>query len=258
MIQITEYALTLASKDRILASATKLEIASSADRPRSDLIYDRIKRAIIDCKLLPGQQVTEDQLAAQYGVSRGSIRPALKRLYQEQFIQLATRNRYFVVPITLKDAQDLFDMRLLVEPRAARLAADRIDDATLQHLETLSQVQYTTGDSDSAGAFLRANREFHVLIARSSGNLLMAEIVATLLDREERLNHLAHMLGDRNQDAHHEHLALVVALRAGDGNQAATLMAEGIASARSFVIDAMLRSPALQSVNIAPERVTGA
>lgn len=220
-------------------------------RHRAEAAYDQIKASIIRCELQPGQQVTEEQLAAQYGVSRGSIRPALKRLYQEQFIQLATRNRYFIAPITLKDANDVFEMRLLVEPHAACQAAGRIDVDTLARLRELSVVHYIPGDASSAEAFLRANTEFHVTIARATGNALLGEFVATLLDREERINRLAHLIGDRNRDAHNEHRDLVEALSDRDGERAAAVMADGIISARGFVIDSMLSSPALLTTNLA-------
>src|SRR4051794_14938933 len=85
--------------------------------------YDTIKRAIIRCDLEPGQQVTEEQLAERFGLSRATVRPALKRLYQEQLVRTITRQRYVIPPITLKDAQDLFELRLLLEPAAARRAA---------------------------------------------------------------------------------------------------------------------------------------
>ncbi len=238
-------------KGETLAMATATEQAPEDGRHRAEAAYERIKGSIIRCELQPGQQVTEEQLAAQYGVSRGSIRPALKRLYQEQFIQLATRNRYFIAPITLKDANDVFEMRLLIEPHAARQAAGRLDAATLARLRALADVHYAPGDAGSAEAFLHANTEFHVTVARATGNALLGEFVATLLDREERINRLAHLIGDRNRDAHNEHHDLVEALAAADGERAAAVMADGITAARRFVIDSMLASPALLTTNVA-------
>src|SRR4051812_5792482 len=177
--------------------------------PLAQAAYDLIKRAIIRCDLEPGQQVTEEQLAERFGLSRATVRPALKRLYQEQLVQTITRQRYVIPAITLKDAQDLFDLRVLLEPAAARRAAGRVDAEQLRKLDQLCRAQYKPGDRESAEAFLRANTEFHVTVARASGNALMAEVIRNLLDREERLNHLAHMLADRNDDAFHEHHDLV-------------------------------------------------
>lgn len=216
----------------------------------ADRAYAAIKRAIIRCDLEPGRQVTEEHLAEHLGLSRASVRPALKRLYQENLIHMLSRHRYVIAPITLKDAYDLFDMRLLLEPTAAERAAKRVTPQQLERLAELCKAQYRVGDRESAEEFLRANTEFHVTIAQASGNDLLAEVVANLLDREERLNHLSHMLQDRNAAAIDEHQALVEVLRAGDGERAKQIMAQQIEAARAFVIEALVNSPSVQSVNV--------
>jgi len=222
----------------------------SAGRPLAEMAYERIKRAILRCDLEPGSQVTEEQLAERFGLSRSVVRPALKRLYQQQLVRTVSRNRYIIPPITIKDANDLFELRLMIEPSAANRAAGRVDSEQIERLEQLCEAQYEPGNRDSADAFLQANAEFHVTVARASGNDLLAEVVASLLDREQRLNHLAHMLGDRNQDAFHEHRELVEALIAADGGRAERVMAEGIRSARAFVLEALMSSPAIQQMNV--------
>jgi DNA-binding GntR family transcriptional regulator len=227
-----------------------IDTEETPQRSLAETAYDLIKRAIIRCDLEPGQQVTEEQLAERFGLGRAAVRPALKRLYQEQLVQTISRQRYVVPPITLKEANDLVDLRLLLEPVAARRAAGRVDPERLKRLDELCRAQYRLGDRESAEAFLRANTEFHVTIARASGNDIMAEVIANLLDREERINHLAHVLHDRNADAYHEHHELVEALVAGDGERAERVMADQIRAARSFVIEALTSSPSIQSVNV--------
>lgn len=215
-----------------------------------DAAYDAIKRGIITCVLEPGRPVTEESLARRYQLSRGAVRPALKRLLQEQLVQLATPKRYVVAPITLKHARDLFDLRMVLEPIAARLAARRVTPAELRRLTELSEAHYRVGDRDSAAAFLRANTEFHMTVARASGNEMMAEVIAVLLDRTERLSHLGHLLHDRNAAAAHEHHELVAALVAGDGDGAERVMAEQIQAVRAFVLEALTASPSVQFVNV--------
>jgi DNA-binding GntR family transcriptional regulator len=219
-------------------------------QPLAQTAYDMIKRAIIRCDLEPGQQITEEQLAERYGLSRATVRPALKRLYQEQLVQTITRQRYVIPAITLKDAQDLFELRLVLEPMAARRAAGRVDQAQIRRVNELCCAHYELGNRESVEAFLRANTEFHVTVARASGNALLAEVIASLLDREERLNHIAHLLHDRNDAAYHEHHELVEALIAGDGERAEQVMADGIRAARGFVVEALLSSPSIQGTNV--------
>ncbi|MDI3340713.1 MAG: GntR family transcriptional regulator [Sphaerobacter sp.] len=220
----------------------------------AEAAYVAIKRSIIRCELEPGQQVTEEQLGTRFGVGRAAVRAALKRLYQEQLIHSLSRNRYVIAPITLKYVNELFELRLLLEPPAARLAAGRIDAALLERLTALAQARYETGDRDSAAAFLAANTEFHATVAEASGNSMLARAIRDLLDKVERVHHMSHLLRDRNEEAYHEHHDLVDALAAGDGERAERVMTDQILAARAFVIDAMLASAAVQSVNVAPRQ----
>jgi DNA-binding GntR family transcriptional regulator len=233
-------------------SRAKVHVQETTEspRPQAQTAYESIKRAIIRCDLAPGQQITEEQLADRFGVGRAVVRPALKRLYQEQLVQTMTRQRYVISPITLKDAFDLFELRLLLEPVAARRAAGRVDPDQLKRLDELCGAQYELGDRESAEAFLRANTEFHITVARASGNAMLADFIANVLDREERLNHLAHMLHDRNEVAFHEHRDLVEALIAGDGERAERVMADGVRASRAFVVDALTSSPSIQFANV--------
>lgn len=216
----------------------------------SDQAYERIKHDIITCELEPGQPFTEESLAEQYGVGRAAVRAAVKRLYQEQLVQVGRAKRYLIAPITLKHARDVYQMRMLLEPEAARMAAGNLTPERIADLERLGTAQYQPGNRQSAEDFLHANSKFHVEVARASGNEIMAETVASLLDRAERLNHLSHMLGDRNEEAVHEHHELLDVLSRGDGDRAEAVMHQQIESARQFVLRALTSSPAIQSMNV--------
>ena len=217
---------------------------------QAEFAYAQIKRAIIRCELEPGSPVTEEDLAERFNIGRATVRPALKRLFQERLIHAMSLRRHVIAPITLKDAQDLFATRQLLEPAAAKLAAGKVGGDHLRRLNELCETNYRAGDRTSAEAFLAANTEFHVTVARASGNDLLVEMIATLLDRYERLNHLSHMLRDRNTEASHEHHELVEALISGDGERAETVMTVQIVAARSFVIEAMISSKSIQEVNV--------
>jgi DNA-binding GntR family transcriptional regulator len=213
--------------------------------------YQAIRRDIVRCDLEPGRQVTEAQMVERYGVGRATVRAALNRLCQERLVQALPREGYRVAPITLKQARDLLDARLLVEPPVARLAAGKIGGALLTHLTALCDARYAPGDRGSVEEFLRANTEFHVAIARATGNDRLVELVASLLGEMERLEHFGHLVADRNSEARHEHHEVVEALAAGDGPLAEQIMKDQILGVRAFLLDALLASPSLQTVNLA-------
>lgn len=219
-------------------------------RSQAETAFEHIKDAIIRCELKPGAAITEEELAEKFGTGRASVRAALKRLYQQHLVHSVSLRRYVVAPITLREAQDVFEMRLLLEPAAARKAAGNVDPVHLRRLNDLCQIHYRAGDRESAESFLAANTEFHLTVARAAGNDILTETIAAVLDRYQRLNHLSHMLHDRNVEAHHEHSELVEALATGDAATAEQVMAVQIAAARSFVFAALISSSSLQEVNI--------
>ena len=227
---------------------------SPDDAPRSlvDRAYDAIKSAVIQCALEPGESVTEEQLAARFSVGRAAVRAALKRLCQEKLVEIGQRQRYVVAPLTLRHVNELFALRTLLEPAAARLAAGRIDAEHLRRLDELCQARYVVGDAESARAFLRLNTEFHTTVVRASGNDLLADTLVAIFEKVERVHHLGHLLRDRNEQAFHEHHDLVEALVDGDAERAYDITARQIEDARRFAIDALLASPSVQAVNVAP------
>lgn len=213
--------------------------------------YHQLRREIIRCHLRPGSDVTEHALAVRYGFGKTPVREALSRLAQEGLVRAVPRHGYVITPITLKDVQDLFAARFLLEAEAARLAAGRVDGDELRRLDDLCRAGYDPADADSAAAFLASNREFHVTIARASRNDRLAAMIAQLLDEMERLFHLGLVLRNRSEEMAHEHKALVDALLAGDATAAGEIAAAQIRAAQKMVVDGFLGSAPVLKVNLA-------
>jgi DNA-binding GntR family transcriptional regulator len=214
---------------------------TGAGQPRlTDAAYSAIKRDILECKLSPGQEVTERELAVRYGLSKAPLREALIRLAHEELVQSIPRSGYRVALVTIQDVQDIFALRTLLEPAATREAAGHIDAGELERLDEVCTAGYTPGDRASESAFLRANREFPVAIAAASGNRRLARILEGLLEETERLFHLGLAVRDRSEEMRHEHEDLIEALRQGDAEAAVRTTVEQIKAARSMVMDGIL------------------
>lgn len=226
--------------------------ATTGDDQRQSLTdrsYALIKRDIIRCVLPPGEAVTEEQLARRYDVGRPAARAAVQRLTQEQLIEISGK-RYVIAPVTLKDVQDLYAIRLVLEPLAARDAAGRLTPAQLQQLTELLDVRYELGDPESLAAYACGCTEFHVLIAQAAGNGFLTEVIGRINDRLERLNHLSHMRRNRSEVTRNWHRELVDALCEEDAERAQQVMADHITDSRDYVVTALLNSPSVQSVHI--------
>ena len=130
----------------------------------SDQAYQRIKTEILTCELRPGQQIAQKQLVERYDVGKTPVREALQRLTQEGFVQPVPRFGYIVVPITLSDIHEIYDLRLIIEPAAARLAALRGSDEQLEQIRQAADKTYTYNERETYLEYLRHNTNFHYSI----------------------------------------------------------------------------------------------
>lgn len=206
----------------------------------NDAAYRRIREDIISCKLEPGRSYTETQLAERYELGKAPIRYGLARLAHEGLVQAVPRRGYVVASFTVQDAQEIFQLRLLLEPLAARLAAGRIREDQLAQLHAAALVSYEPGDAESEAAFLNANRTFHVMVAEASGNQRLANAVANLLDEHRRLLHMGLTIEPRGGEFQNEHIDLLKVLLSGDGEKAETLVREQIEGGQKMVIEGLL------------------
>ena len=211
----------------------------SAEQNLNDTAYKTIKDDIISCVLQPGQDVPEGTLAARYGLGKAPIRSALMRLRQEGLIISRGRQGNAVSPVTLRDVREVFQLRLVLEVAAVRLAAGKVDARRIRELNRAAHASYVPGNRESESAYLRANREFHRYVAEASGNRRLASLVVALMEQHERIVHLGLALQNREQEFHHIHDELVDALIEGDGDRAAELTESALRGGQRKVMEAM-------------------
>jgi DNA-binding GntR family transcriptional regulator len=219
----------------------------------SDRAYERIRHDIITCAIAPGTEISEAQLGAHYKLGKAPVRMALNRLAHDGLVRAIPRRGYRVTEVTLKDIHDVFELRLMLEPAAARMAAGRVDAQRLRALDEVCRAGYQPGDARSTSRFLEANKAFHVEIARGAGNARLADAVEQLLDEMTRLLHLGLGLRNRSQEMQREHRALVKALTRGDSGTAERICREQIEAARGMVLSAILTSSSVMNLALGAE-----
>ncbi|HEX2824815.1 MAG TPA: GntR family transcriptional regulator [Burkholderiales bacterium] len=212
--------------------------------------YERIHRDIISCAIQPGSEISENELATQYKLGKAAVRVALTRLAHDGLVRAIPRRGYMVVPVTLKDIHDVFELRLMLEPPAARMAAGKVNMQRLKGYDDVCREGYQPGDAKSTTRFLDANKAFHVEIARAAGNQRLAAAIEQLLDEMTRLLHLGLGLRKGPQDTLHEHKTLVKALARGDGGTAERISRDQIDAARNMVLSAILTSRSVMNLPI--------
>lgn len=176
--------------------------------------YLIIKNKIIDCKLMPGEMIDEQELIKEIEVSRTPIREALNKLENEKLIIIYPRRGIFVKSITEKDIYDIFEVRKIIEPYAAKLATHTIKTEDLEYFYNF----YYSKDQYSLIEHLDIGRKFHTLIYNSTYNQYLKTIALNIYDQCSRIRHLLRIAyKETGEFTHYEgHLEIIKALMKRD------------------------------------------
>ena len=220
------------------------QVASLAEQA-----YYQLRREILTCILLPGHVVSERELARRYEMSKTPIREALVQLYHEGLMRRLPGRGYLVTPVTVKDVQDLFDLRLILEMATAERAIQRLSPAQIAVLSELGNISYRLDDPESHILFLEANRKFHLTLAEAADNRRLTETLEGLMVEMDRLFHLGLRLRDSAEEMVEEHQEVTAALHAGDVERLQDSISRQITTSRERVMTAILQGQ-IQSIRI--------
>lgn len=192
----------------------------------SEKAYKEIRRKIVTLALPPGDVIDEAALQEELGLGRTPIREALIRLSQEQLVNVVPRRGTFVTNIGIADLRQLSEVRVELEGLAARLAAERGAAHYWQRMEAvLSSVPAKEDGRDTEMELLMSIDQIcHEIIYEAADNRFLEDTLNTLYALSLRLWHFSLHKMEGVPDAVRDHLAIMRALQAGDGEKAARLM----------------------------------
>ncbi|MAW46835.1 MAG: GntR family transcriptional regulator [Rhodospirillales bacterium] len=205
-----------------------------------DGVYDQIRADILSCALIPGSTVYENELAQRYNVSKSPVRDALLRLQEHGLVEVLPRKGYRICPISIADAHDLYEMRVLLEKSSVGRACDEASHEQLVSLDKFREV-----DDGDLAHWVMYNRLFHKSIAELSGNTRMAKITCEVIDQFDRLTFVG--VSNTNKIASgerfvSEHCEIIDALQSRDRSKATSLIMKHIQKSRKRLF-AVLENP---------------
>lgn len=196
-----------------------------------------LRREILCCALRPGTKLHEQELAARFGSSKSPVRDALLNLEREGLVVVVPRQGYRVSSVSVSDAQDMFQLRALLEAGCVTAAIDNATDETLAELDEFRQFN---GDSDPS-AFIDYNCRFHSALARCSGNLRLQSVTCNLIEHMDRVIYISisAIRGRDPQQLIDEHAAIIDAVQGRDVRRARQLAQSHIKRAEKRVLSAL-------------------
>jgi DNA-binding GntR family transcriptional regulator len=227
-------------------------IQGEAETRQGDIAFEMLRADIVACRIAPGSNVSEAELAERYRLGKAGIRRALVRLTERDWVRPLPRRGYLVRPITLRDIGEIFELRRMIEPAAVGRAAGRCEINRLRQLDAICGSGFVAGDAASQATFMQAHRQLHLAVVTAGGNDRLADVFEPLWDETERLIYHSGLMRSRAADLRHDHAALIAALAAGRAEEAAGTINDELERLHRVIVDVVLRTPSLLAPAVAP------
>jgi DNA-binding GntR family transcriptional regulator len=180
---------------------------------------EELRRSIVAGDLRPGQRVGQEEIAERLGVSLAPVREALAALEQEGQLTYKPRRGYFVTELRLEDLREIYELRTLLEDRAARRATPLLDEDALERIELAAREVVEAAEAGDVAAELAANRRFHFALLEAPGQTHALRLIRLLWDSTETYRALYYNSPTARVEAVRAHERIVAALRDGDGDR---------------------------------------
>ena len=185
-------------------------------QPLREVVCEALRDAIRDGILKPGERLMEIQLAEELGVSRTPVREAVRKLELEGYVIMMPRRGTYVSDLSIRDINEVFEIRTSLESLASGLAAERITEEELERLQRLLVsigAHITSGDMEQIVA---TDTEFHELLYQASRNQRLVGIISNLREQLTRFRTTSMSFPGRLTATLEEHREIVEAIAQGD------------------------------------------
>ena len=214
-------------------------IESLQDRTLSDKTTTALREAIVNGTITAGEKLNEPRLAEQFNVSRGPLREAIRRLVAMRLVTYVPHQGASVVTLDAKSIIELYEVREVLEGKAASLAAQNMSDKEISKLRELLDIHRQHYESNN-GEYMQqgGDFDFHYLIIKGCGNDMLSN---------QLLNELYHIIRmfrfqtsrfkSRSNRALIEHEQLIYAIEQRDSEMAEMVMRRHISRAKKSIKD---------------------
>jgi DNA-binding GntR family transcriptional regulator len=189
-------------------------IAVEVDRfkPLRDVVFETLRKAILEGVLKSGERLMENQLAEDLGVSRTPVREAIRKLELEGFVVIFPRKGAYVSEISFKDVHEVYEIRSALESLACGLAAERATDSEIEEMERylLEENEYLY--NENLLLTVKTDVGLHELIYKATRNERLIGFLVNLKEQIYRLRSTSITLPGRKKKSLGEHKGIVEAI----------------------------------------------
>jgi DNA-binding GntR family transcriptional regulator len=194
-------------------------IAATGPGTTAQHALEGLRRALVSGELGPGDRVRQEELAASLGVSLAPVREALSALEQEGQVTYLPRRGYFVTELDLGDMREIYELRALLEDRAALRALPLLEDDALGRIELAVRDCVDAASSGDVAAELEANRRFHFAVLGAPEGVHTLRLIRLLWDSTETYRALYYNSPQSRDESVQAHDRILAAIRDRDGER---------------------------------------
>lgn len=213
-----------------------LPVRLDSYKPLRDVVSETLREAIISGVLKPGERLMEIQLAEELGVSRTPVREAIRKLELEGFVIMMPRRGTYVSDVSIKDINEVYEIRTALDVLAAGLAAERITSEELEQMERLLVEIAEYIEQDQLEKIVEADSKFHDILYQASRNERLKGIISNLREQFTRIRSKSMSYPGRLKNTLGEHRRLVEALAQGDAEIAQQTAREHLENAEQALL----------------------
>ena len=206
-------------------------------RPLREIVYEELKKQILVGEIAPGTRMMEVDLADDMGVSRTPVREAIRKLEKEGLVTIEPRRGAYASDISIKDIEDVLEVRQDLEGMAAAMAALRVTEDQKALLNKATEDYKKAVESGNIKEIIRCDEAFHKLIVSCSDNKTLIHLVSQVQELALRFRYIYYDDFSRFGSQPMEHKEIIEAILSGDAEKARQAAGEHILHLKTFVVN---------------------
>lgn len=191
-------------------------------------VFNKLREDILSGQYHENEELRENTIGQELGVSRTPVREALRQLELEGLVTMIPNKGAYVTGITAKDIHDIYIIRSFLEGLCARWACENITEAQIEALEEILYLSDFHARRSHHEQLVELDNKFHDLIYKASGSKILDHVLSDFHRYVERIRKITLAVPDRASKSSQEHAAILDAIRKRDGKLAEELAHEHI------------------------------
>lgn len=214
----------------------------SQNRPLNDMVYDGLRKAIIQGVIPVGERLNEKVLSDYMNISRTPIRNAIKKLTEEDLVEYIPKYGVVVKRVTVSDAEEIYQIRIALETMATIAAMNRMTPENHLEMQALLRNMEEKNEAEEVQQVIRYCTEFNALIYRFSRMQRLEAVVGKMLEYVARFRDISLLDDQRRSLAVKEHGLIYRGMQTKDKELITLIVAEHLNHSKGFVMREIIRS----------------